>query len=252
MTRLDAVICMPAFNEEASIGGFVREIAAAFSGQAIRFVVVDDRSTDGTGAALEALVIEGLPLDVISNSRNLGHGPTTLVALAEAVALSPNFVIATDGDGHVLGDDLFSLYRTALECRHLAVVEGVRTRRENPAFRKVASAATRLLVRLKSGVGPADANTPVRIYPLSLLSKFLVEVPPGHLTPNLVISVLTRTTAPGFIETPILVVKRPGTENYGSTWNQRIRSFPSMHFVSFCLKAGLEWLGPHRFGEKTG
>ena len=238
----EVVITMPAHNEEASISSFLTEIAAAFSDISFRLIVVDDRSTDNTRSVLIELTTQDFPLIVSTNQTNLGHGPSTLIALGLALDCGPRFVVATDGDGNISGQTLRHLYNEATKTTPPSVIEGVRTQRDDPWFRKAVSAATRRIVKRYSGKAPQDANTPFRAYPAKALQVLLTRVPVDHMTPNLMISTLVRQTGLNLSEIPITPYKRPGTEEYGSTWQQRFRLIPSLRFLKFCVGATAQWL----------
>ena len=239
----DVVIAMPAFNEENAIEAFLAEIVDAFDDVALRLVVVNDCSTDNTTKVLETLS-DTYPLDVHTNQQNLGHGPSTLTALRLATELRPPLVLATDGDGHTTGQTLRHLYDQALASPSGAVIEGARTQRDDPWFRKTVSAATRTLVKSHSGIAPLDANTPFRVYPLDVLRDLLNKIPADHMTPNLMVSALVRKDGVAFTEVPITPHKREGTEENGSTWKQRFRLVPSRRFLQFCVKATAQWVSP--------
>jgi len=238
------VIAMPAYNEEAAIESFLTDIAAAFSDVSFYLIVVDDCSTDNTRSVLDDLVTQHLPLTVITNQTNSGHGPSTLTALRLALDLGPRCVVASDGDGHITGETLRHLFNEATKTNPPTVIEGVRTHRDDPWFRKTVSAATRTLVKRHSGQAPQDANTPFRVYPAETLGNLLANVPADHMTPNLMVSTLVRHTGVPFREVPITPHKRKGTDENGSTWQQRFRVLPSRRFLQFCVKATGQWLTP--------
>jgi dolichol-phosphate mannosyltransferase len=67
-------VIVPCYNEEGSVGTFLRELAAQarwFS--SFEIIVVDDASRDGSAAVVSKLA-ETLPLRVITHPRNLGLG----------------------------------------------------------------------------------------------------------------------------------------------------------------------------------
>ena len=246
--KLDVVIAMPAFNEEKAIPAFLAEINDAFAGVSFRVVVVNDCSTDNTEQTLLALN-STYPLDVHTNPQNYGHGPSTLTALRLATELNPQHVVATDGDGHITGSTLQHLYSQALDQTAPTVIEGVRTQRDDPWFRKTVSAATRKLVKHHSGSAPQDANTPFRVYPTNLLQEILGNIPADHMTPNLMMATLVRRDGIPFQEIPITPHKREGSAENGSTWKQRFRLLPSRRFVQFCVKATGQWVSPAKAAQ---
>lgn len=239
--KLDVVIGMPAFNEEPAIESFLDEIVSAFDDLNFRVVVVDDCSTDNTSNLLRSLA-SSHRMEVYTNQRNSGHGPATLKALKHGSDLLPKYVLATDGDGHVRGTTLRRLYDAATNFGSPAVVEGVRTQREDPWFRGFVSAVTRALVKCDSGIAPLDANTPFRVYPAGVIRELLKRVPIDHMTPNLLISTLVRRENLPVVEFPIEPYRRDGAAENGSTWRQRFKPFPSRRFLQFCVKAATQWL----------
>ena len=246
MARKPAVvITMPAFNEESVLPSFLADICEAFAGLDFQVIVVNDCSTDNTEETLHALATR-YPLNVHTNPQNAGHGPSTLTALRLATELNPHHVVATDGDGHITGSTLRELYNQALNQTPPAVMEGARTHRNDPWFRKTVSAITRVLVKHHSGSAPRDANTPFRVYPTSTLEELLANIPADHMTPNLMMATLVRRDGIPFQEVPITPHKRKGTDNNGSTWKQRFRFLPSRRFLQFCVKATTQWVTPQK------
>lgn len=247
--KLDVVIAMPAFNEESAIPDFLAEIVEAFADLRFHLVVVNDDSTDNTDSRLHSLATT-YPLEVHTNSQNYGHGPSTLAALRLALRLSPGYVLATDGDGHVAGSTLRHLYDLACEKTTPMVIEGARSQRDEPWFRKSVSAAARILVQLQSSKPPPrDANTPFRVYPTEFLHGLLAEIPDNHMTPNLMMSKLVRQHDIPFAEVLIAQHKREGAIENGSSWKQRSRLIPSRRFLKFCVKAATQWITTGRLSK---
>ena len=102
----------------------------------------------------------GSSVDMITNPRNLGHGPSLMIAYARAVEAEPDFVLQVDGDGQFHGSDLRRVLVLLVD--EARAVCGVRRFRQDPSFRM---AMTRLLRGyLSSGfrVRARDANCPLR------------------------------------------------------------------------------------------
>lgn len=235
-------VVMPAYNEEAGIPGFLREIVAAMSGLEVRLFVADDCSTDRTGAVLDGLTAE-LPLTVLPGERNAGHGPTTLRALSAGLASGADVIVAVDGDGQFVGSDMRTLVDMLL-MRGADIIEGVRTGRDDPIFRRVTSWTTRSLVQLRAHERPQDANTPLRVYRPEVLARLLSAVPADAMTPNLLISALARSSRLVILEVPVSSIPRRGGDPGGSTWRAKRQSVPSRRYVDFCIKAGRQWVSP--------
>ncbi|ABS28626.1 glycosyl transferase family 2 [Anaeromyxobacter sp. Fw109-5] len=101
-------VVVPAFNEEAGITAFVRELASAMSrlaaehGGAFTILIVDDGSLDATGETVERLAREpqppGVDLRLLSLARNFGHQAALVAGLVEA-SRDGDFAITMDADG---------------------------------------------------------------------------------------------------------------------------------------------------------
>ena len=89
-------IVVPVFNEEGSVEGLVREIAAAFAGWKIEILFVNDASVDATGARLAALQPEVPALRVLDHRRNAGQSRAIRTGVQAARAA---IVVMLDGDG---------------------------------------------------------------------------------------------------------------------------------------------------------
>lgn len=232
---------MPVFNEEGGIQNFVDEIMGFATEVELEVIVVDDASTDGTSQVLSKLKAAYPNFHWESNSRNLGHGLSTLKALRLGLATEAAVIVATDGDGNIRAEDLVELANIASAQKALA--EGSRHNRQDPLFRKFASLATRALVWIRTGIQPADANTPHRAYPRDVLERLLREIPADSLTPNLHFSSAARSTNLTIVEHPVLSVTRQGSTVTGTTWKQRTSFLPSKKFIVFCWRAARQWLG---------
>lgn len=233
------VAVMPAYNEADGIAEFLEEIVFHL-GAGTSVVVVDDTSTDGTGNVVRRLAQQGLPVTLVTNDVNLGHGPSTVKALRAGLVANPDVLVAVDGDGQFFGEDIARLVKL-ITSSDLDIVEGVRTQRGDPFFRRVASAVTRLLVRAKTSVPPLDANTPLRVYRPAALETLLERIPADAMTPNLLMSALARTSGHLVHEERVSSRVRRGAEAGGSTWQARHTELPSRRFIIFCAKAGVQW-----------
>jgi glycosyltransferase involved in cell wall biosynthesis len=238
---MSIIVVMPAWNEAEGITGFLVELSSALEGLDPRFVVVDDCSTDQTSDAVLSAGAQGVDVTCLVNDVNSGHGPSTMRALRAGLASGADVVVAIDGDGQFTGPDVRRVVDALLGGTAL-VVEGVRTSRSDAAYRRLTSEVTRGLVWTRSRTLPADANTPLRAYRPSALTRLLERVPPDAMTPNLIISALSRRWHMPLVEVPVLSRPRRGASAEGTTWGARRASLPSRRFVGFCVKAAGEWV----------
>lgn len=233
-------VVMPAWNEEEGIAEFLTELNESLARWEPTFIVIDDKSTDGTASVIQELQASGLPVSVSTNDVNQGHGPSTIRALRAGLKTQATAIVALDGDGQFIGHDVDSVVST-LFSTGADVVEGVRRSRNDPLYRQAVSAVTRSLVWSRTRRWPADANTPLRAYKRKILEDLLDRIPDSASTPNLLISALCRQTAVNIIEVPVKSIPRRGSDQQGSTWKAKSKSLPSRRFVKFCEQAIREW-----------
>jgi dolichol-phosphate mannosyltransferase len=235
-------VVMPAYNEAEGIQTFLNELALALRSWSPNFVVVNDCSKDGTSEEVLSLARQGFPVELRNNEHNSGHGISTLRALSAGLQSGADIIIAIDGDGQFRGEDV-ALTLSSLE-GDVVIVEGVRTHRDDPAFRRVVSLTTRLLVFFRTGSYPKDANTPLRLYRRATLEKLLGMVPSETPVPNLFISALTRKNKLNYLEIEVRSRDRLGAEVTGSTWGKGVSWLPSKRFLRFTVGAVRSWFGP--------
>jgi len=84
------IACIPAFNEERTIGGVVVRTMRYVD----RVVVCDDGSGDLTGE-----IAGGLGAVVVRHERNMGYGAALRSLFLEARRLGADVVVTLDGDG---------------------------------------------------------------------------------------------------------------------------------------------------------
>jgi len=156
-------VVIPAYNEAATIRG-VAERALA---QVPRVIVVDDGSVDGTGATLE-----GLPVTLIRNPRNLGKAASLWRGMAVALAENATAVITLDGDGQHRPEDIPRLLETHRADPH-ALVVGARLHEGGsiPADRYFANRFANFWIAWAAGQRVHDSQSGFRVYPASLLNS---------------------------------------------------------------------------------
>lgn len=129
-------VVVPVKDEAGNVAPLAREIARALTGEAHEIIFVDDGSSDGTAEALKALRGEIPQLRVLRHARNLGQSRGIRTG---AEAAKGNIIVTLDGDGQ---NDPADIPRLVAELRRdgrLAMVSGVRVKRQDSASRKLAS-----------------------------------------------------------------------------------------------------------------
>jgi dolichol-phosphate mannosyltransferase len=129
-------VVVPVKDEAGNVGPLAREIATALTGQPHEILFVDDGSGDGTAQALCALKAELPQLRVLRHGRNLGQsrGIRTGVQAARG-----EIIVTLDGDGQNDPADIPTLLTRLAGEPELAMVSGVRVKRQDSASRRLAS-----------------------------------------------------------------------------------------------------------------
>ena len=162
---LSAVV--PAYNEAGNIDGVVEALLAVLPVVAGRheIIVVDDGSSDGTGAA-----VAGRPgVRVIRHPTNRGYGAALRSGLA--VAREP-WCVFLDGDGQL---DPRDLPRLVAAVDDADLVAGYRAARADPPLRRLYGWLWNALVRLLLGVRVRDVNCAFKLVHGEVLRSVTLE-----------------------------------------------------------------------------
>lgn len=100
------IVMIPAFNEEATIGGVIREIPRSFDGiSTVEVLVCDDGSSDGTAEAARSAGAD----HVVRLRRNFGLTTAFSTGMQHALALGADIIVNTDADGQYDGAQIADL-----------------------------------------------------------------------------------------------------------------------------------------------
>ncbi len=105
-------ILMPVYNEEASVSRALKLALAVEYPCEVEFIVVDDGSSDGTAAQLDAVTDERLR--VVHHQRNKGKGAAIRTAVDNATG---DYVVILDADLEYDAADIPALLRPVLDGR---------------------------------------------------------------------------------------------------------------------------------------
>lgn len=135
-------VLLPVHNEAESIEATVREIYEEISPQAaMRFIIAEDGSTDGTKAVLQRLATT-YPMKLLMAEERKGYGPAVVDGMRESEA---PYLLCLDSDGQCDPKDFgqFWDHRDDLD-----LLVGCRIHRRRSLGRKAASLAFYSLYRL--------------------------------------------------------------------------------------------------------
>ena len=230
---------IPVFNESLVIENFIKNLDSSFKEVSHTFIVVNDNSTDESFHILSGME-KIFPLQLINNSKNLGHGGSLIKGLNHAVSLNSEYIITLDGDANFNTNEIRFLFDKLVSEPTIDLLESFRINRSEPIYRRIVSSVTKIIVFVKVGTFVKDANTPLRFYTYHALSRILPFIPQNTLVPNLHVTMISRKYELKLISFPVhwQNLKKGNTS---STWNFRSRIFPPLKFITFCIKAFREF-----------
>lgn len=166
------VVLIPAYNEAATI----RDLVARVLRLVPAVVVVDDGSVDATLAQLQ-----GLPITVLRNERNLGKAASLRKGFDFAFGRGAQQVVTLDGDGQHHPEDIPRLLNTAQRFPdHLVIGARLHDKKNFPARRYYANQIARFWISWAAGYPIADTQSGFRVYPATLFQR----LKPGDVSWN--------------------------------------------------------------------
>ena len=161
MDRLPGVtFFFPALNEEAHVGPLTERALATLPplAERLEIVIVDDGSTDATGARADELAARHPNLHVVHHVRRRGYGGALRSGIASA---HEPFVFFTDGDRQFDPADL-RLLLPLLEGAD--VVIGYREKRSDPLRRRFVGWCYNLAIRALFGLPVRDVDCAFKLF----------------------------------------------------------------------------------------
>ena len=237
---MKVLVVMPAYNEADGIANFIEELHKTFSAEKIlvSYHVQDDASTDATINVLcNVRQRLNINMSVVSNERNLGHGPTSLRALSFGAHSDADLVLHIDGDGQFSADDILHVVRVCMESGKAVV--GQRVARSDPYYRHYITKGLRLWVSvLARNFGVKDPNSPLRIQTRQDLQQFLEIAPSNSMIPSVWWSVYH--IRGGSIQyVPVTSRDRRGSNSVGTMWGKgrTMKILPPRRLLLFSFSA---------------
>jgi glycosyltransferase involved in cell wall biosynthesis len=160
-------IVLPCRNEAGNVARVVGEALSrgADVARSVEVIVVDDGSTDSTGAIAEDLARTDPRVRVVRHPTNRGYGAALRSGFDAATSA---WVFYTDGDGQLSLDDLRRLPE-ALDSSD--VVVGYRRARQDPLARRVMGHVWTKVVNVAFGLHLRDADCAFKIFPREFLQS---------------------------------------------------------------------------------
>jgi putative flippase GtrA len=164
-------IVLPAYNEEAVIGATLEQVLNVLAEWVKDFevIVVNDGSTDRTGAIVSAMMEADLRVRVFTHECNQGYG----AALADGfAAATKELTLFMDSDGQF---DMRDLARLLLFIDEYDAVIGYRLHRQDTWMRKLNAWGWNVLIRNVLGIHVRDIDCAFKLLHTNFLHQHPLE-----------------------------------------------------------------------------
>ena len=202
---MSAVAVIPAFNEEASLGGVLAEIAEI---EGLVPVVVDDGSSDGTAAVARNAGVACVRLPF-----NLGVGGAVRTGLRWALEHEADTVVIVDADGQHDPADVAALLAAIEAGAGLAIGSRFAADAGDYAVGGTRRRAMRILnrlVRSTTGFAATDATSGFRAMNRPVVEYLAREYPVEYLADTVEVIILIRRAGHEVVEVPVSMRERSG------------------------------------------
>jgi dolichol-phosphate mannosyltransferase len=192
-------VVVPVYNEAPAIEAVVKDIVVVAHDLAAgrsEVIVVDDGSSDGTGAIVDRLAVD-VPQLMVVHQRNRGHGPALLVGFDRARG---GWIAHLDSDDQIPADELTRLWERRAGAD---LVLGVRTVRADPRHRLVLSAVVRRVVSVLAARPVRDANVPCKLVSRSLWAEARPLLADGTFAPSISLVMVAARRGRSIREVPV-------------------------------------------------
>ena len=231
MTAPMLTVVMPACNEEGAIESALDEVRREILDRVASAdcLVIDDGSTDATGAILDRIAAADPRVRIIHQA-NTGHGPALRSGMVRA---SGDWLFLLDSDRQIPTEAFAEFWD--IRSGH-ALVIGVRARRHDPFIRVVLSRVIRIVIRVLFGVRLRDANAPFKLMRRGVWESARGVIPEGALAPSLFLAIYARSR--GFDVLEREVPHRARQSGVGSLRYVRLARFCLRGFVQLLAFRG--------------
>jgi len=187
VAKPDLSLVMPCYNEAEALPLTARDQLDTFARAGVRFqlVLVDNGSSDRTGAIIDGLVADGQPVKKVAHADNQGYGGGILSGLRACDADVIGYLCA---DGQVSAEDTLMAYRLILG-REDRVLAKVRRRfRQDSVKRKLISITYNGLMQgLYGGLGAIDINGSPKLFSRAVFERMRLASEDWFLDPEIIV-----------------------------------------------------------------
>lgn len=182
-------VVVPAYDEEDGIEGVVERLCGLELGVPVTVLVVNDGSTDRTGAVLKGLTARFPALRVVEHRRNRGYGAALKTGFRQATT---DVVVITDADGTYPENRIVDLLACIDDGADMAVGARIGAQVHIPLLRRPAKAALRMLASYLAETPIPDLNSGLRAFRRDFVLEFVPILPDGFsFTTTITLAALT-------------------------------------------------------------
>jgi len=214
VNSLDVTVVLPCYNEEAHVIRELERITAAMdaSGYSYELLVIDDKSTDGTLAVLQAALPRFPQMRLMPFRTNGGSGTARRIGTREAYG---RIVVWTDADMTYPNERIPEFVRYLEEHADVDQVVGARTTEQgtHKLLRVPAKWVIRKIAETLSSAKIPDLNSGLRAFRREVSLPYLRLLPPGFsCVTTITMSFLSNQHPLEYL--PIDYAKRAGTSKF--------------------------------------
>jgi glycosyltransferase involved in cell wall biosynthesis len=214
-------IIVPVYNEVATFRAVIDRLLAVDLPLPREIIVVNDGSTDGTGAVMDAAFSDGLPITVVHAPQNAGKGSAIRLGLRRA---GGSIVAIQDADLELDPAQLGSLVRPIL-AREAVVVYGSRFlsgRSNAPLVTVVANRVLTTLTNLLFGGSLTDMETCYKVMRLEVAHSLELTAERFDIEPQITARLLRRGHR--IYEVPVRFEPRSRVQGKKIGWRDGLRA----------------------------
>jgi polyisoprenyl-phosphate glycosyltransferase len=215
--ELDVTVVLPCYNEQDHVLDELARISAALDASPFRYelLVIDDASTDGTLAVLEAAASTYPQMRLLAFHRNGGSGTARRIGTQQARG---RIVVWTDADMTYPNERIPELVQMLVDDPGFDQVVGARTTEagSHKLLRVPAKWFIRKIAELLVGMTIPDLNSGLRAFRREVSLPYLRLLPPGFsCVTTLTLSFLHNQHDVRYV--PISYAKRAGSSKFHFT-----------------------------------
>ncbi len=171
MQRLSVI--MPVYNEHQDLGEWLSEVSDYCHEKGCRLILVDDGSTDGSGAIVNTFS-HFKHVTVLCHKLNKGYGAALKTGLQ---ACQTEYAVTIDADGQHFTGDIERLFQVITSADADLVVGSRQNQFKASFFRGMGKRFIRNLARVLMTVPVHDLNSGMKMYRTGLAVKYLPLLP---------------------------------------------------------------------------